>query len=397
MKKLILLLLAFTSIFSTKAQWQRTNGPNGSFIYCLASSGTTILAGTYNDGVFITNNNGNSWSAANNGLTNLFVPTLAVSGSNVFAGTYGDGVFISANNGSSWTAINNGLTTYGYRVWSIVINGINIFAGTEGGVFLSVNNGSSWTQMNNGLGNTFVTSVAVSGINVFAGTGGGLYMSVDNGNNWTYITDTILPNTGHWRLATHGTNIYAGTEGAGIYLSTNNGNNWIQVNTGLADSHIWSIVFSGTNIFAGTGRGVSLSKNNGSSWTTVNDGLTDTRVGPLTISGTEIFAGTDTAGVWKRQLSEMVGIEDFNQNNDFSLYPNPSGNEIRIQNLSMGDIYNVSVKIYDVPGSCVYDSKRKPGKFKQEAIDISALLPGIYFLQIKTEKTGTVVKKFIKE
>ena len=36
--------------------------------------------------------------------------SLAVSGTNLFAGTYGGGVFLSTNNGTSWTAVNTGLT-----------------------------------------------------------------------------------------------------------------------------------------------------------------------------------------------------------------------------------------------------------------------------------------------
>jgi hypothetical protein len=36
-------------------------------------------------------------------LTNTSVLTLAVSSMNIFAGTYGGGVFLSTNNGASWT------------------------------------------------------------------------------------------------------------------------------------------------------------------------------------------------------------------------------------------------------------------------------------------------------
>jgi hypothetical protein len=53
-----------------------------------------------------------------------------VSGSNLFAGTNG-GVFLSTNNGTSWTAVNTGLTST--IVLSLAINGSNLFAGTAGG------------------------------------------------------------------------------------------------------------------------------------------------------------------------------------------------------------------------------------------------------------------------
>ncbi|MCK7528688.1 MAG: hypothetical protein MZV64_69590 [Ignavibacteriales bacterium] len=61
-------------------------------------------------GVFLSTNNGTSWTAVNTGLTNTNVRALAVSGTNLFAGTDGGGVFLSTNNGTSWTAVNTGLT-----------------------------------------------------------------------------------------------------------------------------------------------------------------------------------------------------------------------------------------------------------------------------------------------
>ena len=80
---------------------------------------------------------------------------LAVSGTNLFAGTDG-GVFLSTNNGTSWTAVNTGLTN---TVCLVLLpsRGTNLFAGTDGGgVFLSTNNGTSWTAVNTGLTNTYV-------------------------------------------------------------------------------------------------------------------------------------------------------------------------------------------------------------------------------------------------
>jgi hypothetical protein len=81
-------------------------------------------------GVFLSTNNGTSWTAVNNGLTNTFVRALAVSGTNLFAGTVeGGGVFLSTNNGTSWTA--TGLTNR--DVMAFAISGTNLFAGTWGG------------------------------------------------------------------------------------------------------------------------------------------------------------------------------------------------------------------------------------------------------------------------
>ena len=114
-------------------------------------------------------------------MTNSAVDALAVSGTKLFAGTRG-GVFLSTNNGTSWTPVNSGLPEY-TTVNALVVSGTNLFAGTQGaGVFLSTNSGTSWIAVNSGLPTpgvqptTSVWSLAVSGTYLFAGTqGSGLW------------------------------------------------------------------------------------------------------------------------------------------------------------------------------------------------------------------------------
>ena len=269
MKHLFLFLLpAFLFQQTIIPQWVQTSGPYCGLVSCLAVSGTNLFAGTGTDldapcdgGVFLSTNNGTSWTEVNSGLTNSDVLSLAVGGTNLFAGTWG-GVFLSTNNGTSWTAI--GLTNS--DVFSLAVSGTNLFAGTRGGgVFLSTNNGTSWTAVNSGLTNSFVLSLAVSGMNLFAGTSGGVFLSTNNGTSWTAI--------------------------------------------GLTNSYVYSLDVSGTNLFAGTSGGVFLSTNNGTSWTEVNSGLTNFDVSSLVVSGTNLFAGTWGGGVWRQPLLEMIPVE----------------------------------------------------------------------------------------
>ena len=62
-------------------------------VSALAVSGLNLFAGTVFGGVFLSINNGTSWTEVNSGLTNTYVTALAVSGSNLFAGTYYGGVW----------------------------------------------------------------------------------------------------------------------------------------------------------------------------------------------------------------------------------------------------------------------------------------------------------------
>jgi len=116
------------------AQWVQTNGPYGGYVISFAVSGTNLFAGTYGGGIFLSTNNGTSWTASSTGLPpNTIVRALAVSGTNRFAGTEGGGVFLSTNNGMSWTAASTGLSNA--NVQALAVSGTNLFAGTADGAF----------------------------------------------------------------------------------------------------------------------------------------------------------------------------------------------------------------------------------------------------------------------
>jgi photosystem II stability/assembly factor-like uncharacterized protein len=316
--KLLSIFLAIMFILLcpiASAQWVQTS-LDSCMVRCFALSGTNLIAGTgdwdtWGGGVFLSTDDGSSWTAVNNGLMNTYVAALVASGTNLFAGCdggYSDkagGVFRSTNNGASWTAASVGLTNT--HVLALAISGTNLFAGTDSGAFLSKDNGTSWTAASTGLRlNSSVNALAVSGTNLFAGTDGGIFLSTDNGASWTPVNNG-LPNTWVLSLAISGTNLFAGTWN-GVFLSTDNGANWSAVNTGLTNICVNALAVSGQMLFASTGEKVFLSMDNGTRWTSINNGLTGTYVFSLAVSGTNIFAGTYSGGVLRRPLWEMTAV-----------------------------------------------------------------------------------------
>ena len=316
-------LIAVLFLWQTESrtQWIRTNGPNGtdaSNIRCIAvspsagGSSPNLFAGT-DGGVFLSTNDGASWTAVNTGLTNPPVRCFAVSpatsgsGTALFAGTAGGGVFLSTNNGASWTAVNRDLTDS--DIWSFASFERHLFAGTLGGLFLSTNDGASWTAVNTGLTDIQIRAFAVLGPNLFAGTwSGGVFFSTDSGQVWTAV-NTGLTACVIQSLAAVETRLFAGTVGKGAFRSTDNGQTWTAVNTGLTNTTIQAFAVSGTDLFACSASSygcVFLYKDEDQTWTTVNTGLTDACVFTLAVSGTNLFAGTEGSGVWRRPLSEMV-------------------------------------------------------------------------------------------
>jgi hypothetical protein len=70
----------------------------------------------------------------NDGVIALAVSPNGTGGTNLFAGT-GGGVFLSTNNGTSWSKVDTGLTNTYVNVFAVSPNGAggtNLFAGTEG-------------------------------------------------------------------------------------------------------------------------------------------------------------------------------------------------------------------------------------------------------------------------
>jgi len=312
---LVLVFSLFTSTNPLLAQWVYTNSFSGS-VQALAVSGTNLFAGTWYPGIFLSTNNGTSWTAVNSGLTDTDIFALAVSGTDLYAGaesgggTEDGGVFRSTNNGTNWTRASTGLTDP--DVLCLFVLGTDLFAGTYGGgAFRSTNNGMSWVNVNSGLTNPLVFAFAVIGPNIFAGTGGGgVFVSTNGGTSWAAV-NFGLTNLDIQALAVMGPNLFAGTQNAGIFLSTNNGTSWTPASSGLTYPGVRTFAVSGTNLFAGTGcGGVFLSTNNGTSWTQVNAGFTGSPcVQSLVVSGTNLFAGTYQGDVWRRPLSEMITLD----------------------------------------------------------------------------------------
>jgi hypothetical protein len=100
---------------------------NNKGIWALAANGNYIFAG--GTGVNISTNGGLNWSQST--LSNIFVMSLAVYGNNVFAGTFENGVYLSRNNGVNWVQKNEGFSSI-VPVMSLYIANNYIFAGTWG-------------------------------------------------------------------------------------------------------------------------------------------------------------------------------------------------------------------------------------------------------------------------
>src|SRR4030095_10034326 len=314
---------------------------NTSVVRSVISSGPNIFAGTANsqnnygiNGMYLSTNNGARWTLTMSSV-NPYISVLssAASGPIIVAGTSGTGIYRSTDSGQNWVL--SGLNYPNLAIQAVAISGSNIFVGTsrinnnqtEYGVYLSTNDGQNWSQTS--LNFKDVYSIAISGTNVFAGVFPGIYRSTDNGLTWSL---TLSVNRVIYSLAVSGSTVYAGTSdiyqgsGLGVFVSNDNGQTWSQssLNSGI----VRSLLARGTNVFAGTSNGVYLSTNSGLTWLQVNEGIGNRLVYSLNLTADYAYVGTDGASVWKRPLSELIGINPISEEvpKEFMLfqnYPNP--------------------------------------------------------------------------
>jgi photosystem II stability/assembly factor-like uncharacterized protein len=359
------------------------------YVYSLAVSGVSLFAGTFGSGVFLSTNNGTSWTAASTGLTNTNVLALAVSGTNLFAGTQAGGAFRSTDNGDHWTAANSGLNTA--YAGAFGISGTNLFLGTDNSVFVSTDNGGSWSLRNVGLPDWgYSYAFAFLGFYSFASKGDYVvYRSTDNGLNWSPASAGLPTTDPVWALAASGIYLFAGTGGRGVFLSSDSGSTWHSANAGMGNVLISQFAVIGANILAGTlASGVLLSTNNGANWTAVNTGLTSTRVSALSVVGTNLFAGTN-GGVWRRPLSEMLTSVQRTSSDlptHFNLeqnYPNPFNPATTIS-FSVPSKSLVSLKVFDALGrevSTLLADELSAGTYARQW-HAGALPSGVYFYRL---------------
>lgn len=225
--------------------WTKSNEgiPDWARIDVLGMSGNTLFAGT-SEGLYRSIDEGQHWTGS---LQGWQIMSFAVDANKLYAGAYWGGVFVSSDDGTTWTQMNNGLSG---SVSAIAVNGNILLAGTGSGVFRSSDNGNSWIPVNSGLNSQGVTSFVVVGSTIFAGTNGGIFKTTNNGTLWTQVS------YGETRtLAVYGSVIFAGTY-YGAIISSDQGSTWTEISEGLTRP-VNAFSFSGNKVFAGTsGNGV---------------------------------------------------------------------------------------------------------------------------------------------
>jgi photosystem II stability/assembly factor-like uncharacterized protein len=181
-----------------------------------------------------------------------------------------------------------------------------IFAGTRRGLYRSRDAGETWQRIGDEVIRGSVQVLAWPGPALFVATSRGLFRSSDGGDTWVEIRGE-LPDVSLLSLALSSffgqdPVAFVGTDGEGLFR-TRDGGETFEGLEGPAKK-IYSLLWWGSSLFAGTEKGAFVSVDLGESWELVADGTKGTRVytihvpAPDSPSGSDIILGTER-GVYK--------------------------------------------------------------------------------------------------
>lgn len=327
-------------------------------------------------GLFVTDNDGVSWSDLSAGLNISEIYRLDVCntlGERVIIGTQDNGtnllvdgnwthvfgadgqasllnpenpdmVFWSIQNGSMYRTDNNFAD---YQMISPASNGAwttplvmkagspnELYAGYTK-VYRTLNYGDNWDAISPNLGGQFsnlrVLEVAPTNSNyIYAAVGLNLYVTQNAGLNW----DTIVMDASVVDLAVSKTNpehIYIVTTSwdSGVLFSEDAGLSFTDITDGTENLGLRCIETSqnlnGT-VFVGTENTVLYRDTIENVWFSLDEGLPAVYVRDLKFEsvGDKLYAGTYGRGVWSYDLASFVSKEKHDYLSGYTVYPNPS-------------------------------------------------------------------------
>ena len=280
------------------------------------------------------------------------------------------------------------------------VDGNTIYVGYNR-VYKSVTKGASWSPISQVFpGDLDELKIAPSNNQVMYATNAGvLYRTEDGGaTDWTQM---LSPGGTINYIAIHPEDPYriaVATSNSGkVYVSTDGGASWENYLLNLPNFSALCVQWQnngGNGLYVGMNYGIYYIDDTLTEWQPYNTNLPNVIINELEINYEDglIYAATYGRGLWASPMADpiILGRNDIVNDKSAYVYPNPAGNEVHI---FTGTNEPATVRIFDISGKLTHNMKEVESK---QAIDVSGLLPGVYFVRIQTA-VGSATKKFIKE
>ncbi len=313
---------AYSGVFRTRnagVTWEQLPGLRGKKIWSLAffSGDSRILAAGAQDGIYLTQDSGESWARISPFAKAELHPVVSL------AFDPGDSQVIYAGTPHlPWKTTDGGITWHSIRtgmlddsdVFSIQVDASSperLFASACSGIYRSIDGGSNWVRLNvpkSASDRTyFVAQDSKQNSMLFAGTTHGLVRSLDSGDTWSKVWSGQIRGIA-FDIA-HSNRVFLATDESGILRSDDGGSTFTEMNLGLCNRRLSPLVESAGSLYTvGSGGSLLRLTKDASEWESlgVPDGQVVRQIVPVpgapdrlyAAGGNSILMSTDAGRTW---------------------------------------------------------------------------------------------------
>jgi ligand-binding sensor domain-containing protein len=180
---------------------------------------------TKKNGIFLFDFQTNSWASLATNPPTDHLEALCFYQNKIFAGTQNSGVFLSNNQGKTWTLHNKGLSNLTIRTFAVIDT--QLYVGTNGGLFSFNKKENNWKLEygNNSLQVNGITQLAGE---IYIGTNQGAYKTSKYFRDWK----PVLPKRSLHNISSDGQTVYAMVYNE-LFFSYDKGFTWQSMQKGL--------------------------------------------------------------------------------------------------------------------------------------------------------------------
>jgi photosystem II stability/assembly factor-like uncharacterized protein len=392
-----LLTLAALAVASPAlAQWNPVNEIPANELFSMFANGDTVAAAS-DTAVYLSTDAGQTWKRSAKPVSGVnAIEALLVRHGRLYAGTFGQGVFVSDDRGMSWSAYSEGLSGgFGNTPLQIVdlrVRGDSLYAGTAGaGVYVrGFAPASTWapfgTQLEPNQAST-VSGLAIGGTRllVSAGANGWVFFNDPGDTDWSISNlDNVGIHAGlqAYDAGSNGSGWLVGTN-AGVFRSTGGEEPWTRKDVGFGPLNWTAFATVGPRFYGAfvtfASAFIEASDDGGATWHDEED-FPGVFIRDLAVSSGNLYAARGD-GLWRRPLGSVsVAGGAAPASLLFALLSEqPVGDRARLR-FDMPRAGEASLEIFDVQGRRVGD--RIAGSWSAGAhelsFDTSRLAPGVY-------------------
>lgn len=376
------------------AQWTRVLDVPEADMFSVWAKGDTIAAGS-DSIVYVSTDAGATWkTTAKVAAGVIAVQGVVVRNGRLYAGTYGQGVFVSQDLGDTWVAFNQGLAgglfgTHNF-LSDLMVDGDHLYAATAGaGVYRRNLVAGNWAHFGeqfepNQASNTNGIAAGDSRLLVSAGANGTVFFRDPGDADWTlsWLDNTgILPGLAALSAVWTGGGWVVGSN-IGVFTSPLGQEPWTFVNVGLGTIFSAPLATRGRHVFAAFGTGATTfiehSDDDGATWDLLDE-QSFIFVYKLAVVGADLYAGR-ADGLWRRSTANVSVPPGRTAPLHFALAgPQPVRDDVRLR-FDLPEAGSVAIEVFDVGGRRAGERIEGawPAGPHEVAWDARGLAPGIY-------------------